>query len=337
MQRTGDSALFHFPYRIYAEEKLGNHTVISRDFQCRVHAPFFVNQQASPVTQDVPIHLWPGFAWDPGIHPKIRDADPIAPVEIRLQTPSGEAITYDGFRMDVWAPDARERMSPLVKRFTQWLRHLSAQPWISDVDRHNSATLKRFFPINNQGQAVGEASPFLSFRGASFVFVNDPMWRQALALGSIREVPVYSNLFFDAVNASAVNDYPRAVMNLSMALESCRDINFSRIHPAKSVPGRGPRLKSPFDHTDLLQHLTRDANEAFGRDFSAEYPQHWLDIEKLYHARHQVAHGKGAVYPSDNGLAVVDIKSFAAMQIAGAAALRWMETLSPTQIQPDSD
>jgi hypothetical protein len=119
-------------------------------------------------------------------------------------------------------------------------------------------------------------------------------------------------------------------MNLAMALESCRDLSFSRLHPARLAPGRGPRLRSPFHDTNLLRHISVDAQKVFGRDFSVEEPSHWPNLKKLYDVRHHVAHGKGAVFSTSDGLKIVDGASYMPMQLAAAEALTWMEALART-------
>jgi hypothetical protein len=229
----------------------------------------------------------------------------------------------------MWGPDAQDQISPFVLSFTRWLRRLSGQPWISDVDRHYPSILKRIFPIDVSGAAIEQVCPFAEMVTAQFRFVTDAMWQQAFELAAAgREVPIHSNLFFDAVNARAVADYARAVMNLAMALEACRNVNFSRLHPAKVVEGRGPRLRKPFNDAYFVRHVSKDAQKIFGRDFSIEKSEHWQPLKDLYGARQHVAHGQGPVFSTQQGLKSVDEHSYDAMQAAADVALNWMETLT---------
>ena len=331
LKHTGWSGIFHFPYRINAQEELFQHESVVGGFRYRIHPPFLLRRQASPLTGDVPPNLWPNFRW----HDSIPETGgkPIAPVEIRYENESGLAIWYDGLRVDIWGPDTQECLSPFVLSFMRWLRHLSGQPWISDVDWHSRSTLKRTFPIDNLGAATDQVYPLSEMVRTQFRFVTDAIWQQSFELAaSGQEVPVHSNLFFDAMNAAATNDYSRAIENFAMSLESCRDLNFSRLHPAKFVQGRGPRLEAPFNDNDLLKHLSRNAQTAFRRDFSTEQPQHWPHLQNLYVARHHVGHGKGPVFRTEAGLKTVNGESYLAMQSAAAAALNWMETLTTSSI-----
>jgi hypothetical protein len=323
MKATGWSGIVHFPYRINAREELREHETEGGGFRYRVHTPFLLRTQGSPITDEVPSNLWPDFQWHHSVHKRVRE-EPMAPINMRYNG----AKWYDGLRIDISGPATEERISPFVLSFMRWLRHLSHQPWIGDVDRHYPSILKRVFPIDDRGAAVNEVSPFAEIVGASFQCVTDAIWHQAFQLAaSGREVPVYVNLYFDGINASATHDYARAVMNLAMALESCRDINFARLWPAEDVEGRGPQLEAPFDDNNLLNHISKDAREAFNRDFSTEYPKHWPHIRNLYIARHHVAHGKRAVFPDDGGLKTVDGESFDKMRLATEQAISWMEAL----------
>jgi hypothetical protein len=216
------------------------------------------------------------------------------------------ALRYDGLRVDIWGPDATNRPRPFVQSGMRWLRFLSGQPWISDVDRHYTSTEKRAFPIDDSGAAVHEAIGLTQVRVTRFSMVTDQMWRDCFRHAATREVPVYCNLYYDAVNAAAIDDYPRAIMNLAMALESARDINFSKVHPAEFLAGRGYKLKAPFNSADLLKHVTVHAKAVFHRDFSEDHPEHWPHFKSLYVARQHVAHGKGAVVPANSTLHLVD-------------------------------
>lgn len=319
----GWSGIFALPYRIQAEEPLPELEYADQGIRYRVYAPFLVRADGTPLTADVPMHLWPRFTWHPSVPAQKRGG--AGPITAKY----GNAILYDGLRIDLWGPDVHERLMTCFQSFMRWLRYASGQPWISDVDRHFESTQKRVFPIDIDGAAVDEATPVLQMLAITTIrLVTADMWRSAFyAAVCQKEVPVYWNLFYDGVNARAVDDYSRAVMTLAMSLEICRDQNVSRIHPAKDVAGRGPKLKAPFNHTNLIDHLSVNLRDVYGRDFSTEEPTHWPHIRDLYKTRHHVAHGSGPVYPTDTDLKLVDSNTFSAWQLAVFAALLWLEKL----------
>jgi hypothetical protein len=237
---AGWSGIFHFPYRINAHEELRAHEARGAGFRYRVHVPFLLRRQGSPLTDDVPVNFWPDFSWHRSVPERMRGRRPTAPVEFRYNTPLGPAIWYDGVRVDIWGADAEQQLSPFVLSFIRWLRFLSCQPWIGDIDRHYQSSLKRRFEIDQDGAAMSQLYPVAEMVSAQFVFVTDTMWKQAFEQAvSGQEVPVYVNLHLEAVNAAATQDYSRAVMNLAMALESCRDQNFLA-NPSSNGFG-GPR------------------------------------------------------------------------------------------------
>jgi hypothetical protein len=332
MNPPGWSAIFHFPYRIYADGPLPKCDGSAGTVRYRVYPPFLVKKDGTPTTQDVPRDVWPEFKWHPRVPEHLRVDDPVAIPEFFRPTTNGFAQRFDGIRVDLVAPQGQDRLPPFIRSFMRWLRYLSGQPWISDVDRHETSTLKRLFAIDGNGAAIGEPGGFAELRPYRFRAVTPQMWRQAFDLAVVgREVPIYANLYFDGINAAAADDYGRAVMNLAMALESCRDFSFSQLYPAKVAAGRGPRLRSPFHDTNFLRHISVDAQKVLGRDFSVEEPSHWPHLKKLYDVRHHVAHGKGAVFSTSEGLKVVYGTSYMPMQLAAATAVTWMETLARTK------
>lgn len=218
----------------------------------------------------------------------------------------------------------------------RWLRVISGQPWISDVDHHFEHTLKRVFKIDFHGRATDQIHPVAQMRGFTAMrLVTNEMWKAAFEAAVYKgHVPVYWNLLFDAINAVPADDYARSVMTLAMALESCRDENFAKVHPSKTTPGKGPKLSPPFDHDDLLRHLSDDSSQVFKRSFATEMPQHWTHLKNLYIARHHVAHGKRAVFPEGDRLTVVAQKTYEPLRAAARAAIVWMEQLSGGVIHP---
>lgn len=326
----GYSGIFHFPFRIYAREELEGHCGSTADgSRFRVHPPFLVRKVGSPLTDDVPHDLWPDFRWHPAVPAAMR-GDPDPPPEFYYSLPGDQkVIWYDGLRFDFWGSDSVNKLSPFVLSAMRWLRWDSLQPWISDVDRYHGSTMKRSFPIDDNGAAVHEVSALDKLRGPPrFCCVTTAMWKSAFDRAAEGELSVFYNLFFDGVNAAAADDYQRAVMNLAMAIEGARDYFFSKIHPVRVRSGREARLKPPFNDTDLLRHLTSDARKLFGRDMSTERPDDWLNIQNLYQARGEVAHGKSAVYRTTTGPQAVTKENFFQLQASTWEAVRWIEDVT---------
>lgn len=327
---TGHTGIFHFPFRIYAGERLLDHTGATGGSRYRVHEPFLVRHTGAAITDDVPRHLWPNFHFHAEVPMEMRGEQAPAP-DLYYPTPAREnVIWYDGFRLDIWAPDAGESISPFAASALRWLRLLSLQPWISDVDRFYGSPKKRSFPIDDNGAALHETPGLVRLRPANIFPVTNQEWRHAFEKAAISEVPVFYNLYFDAINAAAIDDFARAIMGLTTALEGARDYYFSQIHPAKIVSDRGPRLAAPFNNTKLLRHLSADSKKRFSRDLSLERPNDWPHMVNIYTARGHVAHGKKAVYSSGTRLEAVTWENFLPLQKAAWSALQWMEDVART-------
>ncbi len=321
---TGYSGIFAFAFRIHAEEELRQHEIAAGEHRYRVFEPFLVREKGIFLMDEIPIHLWPRFRWNDCVPLEMR-GEQVPPPEMRYSGPTGPCRWYDGLRVDVWGPDAIECVEPFVSSFMGWLQHISGQPWIGSVDQHHRSEMQRLFAIDADGAATepvgGQAKMVVMPR---FKLVTDEMWRTAFAYASLYEPPVYSSLFFAALNAAAIGDYRRAVMNLAMALETCRDVTFGRLHSRAPANEDEPSLAPPFEGTDLLNHVSKNAYDVFGHNFKTEQPEHWANLRKLYITRHHVAHGRPAMFKESGTWVRVDMKIFESMELAARALLQWM-------------
>ncbi len=237
---------------------------------------------------------------------------------------------YDALRIDVWGPDAESELVAFAKRLLAWLRHLSAQPWIGAIDSHTDYTLKHHFGIDRHGDAI--ESPFavahVTTPEAATTSITSAIWTDAFtrACGGA-EVPLYWGLFYDAQNSHARDDLRGAVLSMALALEVARDINFQRFTASEFVEGIGLVLKAPFDDTDLLKHLSSRLKKIYGRDLRVERPVIWKRVREIYIARHHVAHGREAVYPTGAGLRKLTPEVYREWPPAVRSALLWIENL----------
>jgi hypothetical protein len=326
-QVAGHSGIFAFAFRIHAEEELLEHETAAGGFRYRVYQPFLVREKGSFLTDEIPMNLWPRFTWHDSVPAKMRGGQAPAP-ELRYSGPHGPCRWYDGLRVDIWGPNTTERVEPFVSSFMRWLRHVSGQPWIGDVDHHHLSEMQRLFAIDTSGaakeQAGGHAKAVINPRVS---LVRDQMWQSAFIYASLYEPPIHSSLFFDALNVAATGDYPRAIMNLAMSLEACRDFTFGRLHSTVPSGDEGLRLATPFEGTDFLKHISKNAGEVFGRNFQVDESQHWEGLRTLYVTRHHVAHGRPAMFRESGKWVHVDLKRFEQMELAARAVLRWMGDL----------
>jgi hypothetical protein len=195
MTPPGWSGIFHFPYRVYADGPLPKCEPEHGAIRYRVYPPFLVKKDGTPTTQDVPRDLWPEFKWHSGVSEQLHAADPVAIPEFFHPIASGFTQRFDGVRVDIIAPQGQNRLSPFIRLFMRWLQYLSGQPWISDVDRHETSTLKRLFAIDGNGAAIGEPGGFAELRPYHFRAVTPQMWREAFDLAVAgRDVPIHANL-----------------------------------------------------------------------------------------------------------------------------------------------
>jgi hypothetical protein len=324
-KKTGYASIFSFPYYLLASEPLPRLDGAHRGRRYRIHEPFLMRPNGSPLSQSVPLGRWPNFRWSPAL-PAHKRTPPAQGLGGRIGAP----YFYDGLRIDCWGSRAETEVNLLVRRFLFWLRRLSFQPWIGDIDRFFEDVEKHGVHINDGGDAVD--SPYSKVRahipeGIEAITVH--RWSSAFTAALTCEtIRPYWNTFFDGINATAREDYASAVLGIVIALEGARDWNLSRLVGHQLLGDTGFRLDPPFDHTDLLKHLSRDTRARLGRDFSTERPQEWGHLRNAYIARHHVAHGKGPLFPTPNGLVKVSEETFRPWPHAVRTAVQWLEALS---------
>jgi len=321
---SGWSGIFSFPFRILAATDLPQLDRMHRGRRFRIHKPFLLRPNGAPLTQSVPFRRWPNFQWCYALPPAKR-IEPPQGLGVSLNAP----VLYDGLRADCWGKGAENSLDDFVENFLLWLRRLSGQPWLGDVDRFFERSQKHQFAIDDSGAATDTPYSIAKAHVTGDVrLVTVADWRTAFDRTICQEsVPAYWNTYYDGLNATARNDYPGAIMAMAMAIESARDMNLSRFVPHKFIPNVGFRLGPPFTHTNLLDHLSCNLRDHNGRDLSVERPDLWEHLKHLYIARHHVAHGKGAVFNENGQLRKVTEESFRPWPASVRVAIEWLESL----------
>src|SRR5438105_2962530 len=112
---SGYSGIFAFPFRVNAKESLSDFVIERATHKYRVHVPFLMRKDGSPVTNDVPARFWSDFRWHPSVSSEKRKF--MGPIGLSFGGPM-----YDGVRIDVWGPEAQSHLVPLFRRAMRWLR-----------------------------------------------------------------------------------------------------------------------------------------------------------------------------------------------------------------------
>ena len=170
----------------------------------------------------------------------------------------------------------------IARKFIAFVRDWTRQWWVGRGREHTEDRLRHTFLTDSRGVRV---SPLTSRHTAfSLLGIERPL--DAKKFQSVCQFleggsPVWQSwqTFYDAVYHYASGDLSRAVLAAGSAVELERD----RIAQRARVRFRG---------TALLRHIDVDSKRMFGRSFKEESRAEFKHVERLWLARHDVAHGK---------------------------------------------
>lgn len=321
----GLSAIYSFPFRVHGNAGLLGVEHKHTDDGSRYRVALFHNTPSDkPLRLCPPIQTWPNFAWSSA-----------APASEQILPPSDLCIrfyedVYDAMRVDVWALDPDKAVQRFSHGLVAWLRHLTMQSWIGDVESQSETSLKFSFSIDATGGAL--KSPFTNMGFTTPNELSRPASIEILAEACRRaaagdEVPAHWALWLDAQNYRSRGQVVPGTIAFALSLEVARNTLFPRFAKTESKPGLGAVLRPPFDGTDLLRHLSTALDTAIGRSFQRELPEHWDDVKALYTARHHAAHGRSPLYRRPAGLHRVADEDLHTWTTAVRGTLQWMESL----------
>lgn len=324
---SGLSRIFSFPFRIYGAPFLPALSGIAADrqHQVRIYPPFLVRVAGMPLSPDVPFDRWPGFQWSS----TAPEHERIPPPQIAPRPGLGPRV-YDSLRVDFWGPDAHNFGLRFEPMFLSWLRLLTGQEWIGEYEPHTDTHVKYEFAIDSEGSASG--APYGLGRAitpsAHMRPLAEDIWRSAFANSLQNEPPpVYWMLWQDAAVHRAADHIREACLALTLSLEVARDSLFPKFASTRNRPGVGAVLTSPFDGTDLLEHLAGALQKVHNRNLKVEEPATWGEIKQLYVARHHVAHGREPIVRDSEKSRLAEDADLIRWMQAVRRTLLWMETL----------
>lgn len=316
----GRSGIFNFPFRIYTKGALTPVEMSSTSHRYRVT---FIENNASTKRREVPVEVWPNFKSHPSFLTPVSNQSPVID------------LTYDNeyysqLRLDVWGPKSEEEVSAFCTKLLDILRVYSDQYWINSYEWNFSTTsMSASFPIDESGLCLEYPRFGQRIMGhAGFKPITNELLADALQ-NAVAGAEVQSCwiFYFDAMNTMVKEQLDQAVMLLVLSLELGRNIAFRKFVAIKKETLSGVTFESPFDDTDLIKNLGVNLKKATGISLEEQLPEDWECINKMYVARHQVAHGKKAAFLEGGKMRLVDTGIFLRWARAARNTLIWLYNL----------
>lgn len=282
----GITGLFTFPFRFYCLEEIEDYEFCNQVLKFKVHRPFVINSNISPLTIDIPFAKWPNFSWAPGVNNKNKLAPVTGGFTSFPKSVNNEDTSYyyDSIRIDLWTSNNIEvEFYDRTKLFLDWLRYLSGQPWINEIETHHSNPLKHRYFIDKNGNCIEPPRLVTFTTRADIALITNNMWRKAIentVLGKI--VQPYWNVYFDAQIKYSQGDYWQAILLSMLSVDISRNIIFGELFSDKEFA----------NETNLVHLFGKFLEKKINRNLEKEDSQLWLRFIDLFFTRHNLAHGK---------------------------------------------
>jgi hypothetical protein len=152
------------------------------------------------------------------------------------------------------------------------------------------------------------------------------LWARALALTeSATDPPLPKQLLLDARYFVACSDRRRFVLDAAAACEVAKEMAVERVWQTKN---KGPYRRSKvLSRYDLPKHVDESLRVICGRSLLDEQPNVFADIERLWDARGNVAHGEGAYYRTTGVRVEIDDPKALEILASAEACVRWLDSL----------
>lgn len=352
MSKVGYTYIYTLPYWIFTEDD-DKWEVIGIDYNnyvYRVYRPYrhdklpFLNTPTEIHTKQIPgFESAQNTTFDPSFYglPTIGD-----PLKKQLIYPGHEnkldpkLLPKDSIRIDV-LPKTGEMFQPVeadrfINNLMELVRWKTKQWWITRSS-HGICRVGAFpFPIDRNSVPVKDkVRPFKPFTAIPLygdeANLSDSIWKECLASACLdnEQVPVYEMLLLEARYFLASGDIRQATLEASSAVDICKEIIFQRLwcanNPGKSY-GDSKRNKL-LRNWDYPRHLDVKFSNHFRRSYRQENPQEWSEINYLYEARNNIAHGGPNQYGQPP--VVVNEKVCRGFVMASTHCMGWLLELLP--------
>jgi hypothetical protein len=360
MLETSEAFVFTYPFWIYINHKDPPRPIHMNidGRKVRFYPPFrnapptFVNQSRLEDPKKVPFlpGKQPDYATFLIVPPpvfifKVKDTGEVNESELAgfsegpFQGPSPlpeDAFPKDGMRLDITATDHTTTTGiayEVSSRLMQLLRWRSGQWWISRSMAGITQIGPLQFSVNSDGgyrRKPQLPTPIVAARTPSGheQSVNHAIWTQSITdLVDGTEVPVHELLMADARYFFSIGDLRQAVLEADGACEYLKEITFDKLWSARN-PGRTydkAKREDLLRNWDLPRHLDEKFQNHFRRSYKGEHPTEWNEINNLWSARNNVAHGA----PTEFGDPPVKVDEAIMQRFMDAAThcTRWLMSL----------
>jgi hypothetical protein len=236
----------------------------------------------------------------------------------------------DSLRIDTFAsPETQEPNETLIAlKLLQHLRIRSSQWWITHSSDALQSYGRNFFKASDDGRTLGGINPITNFRTVQGfeVAITNSIWKESINDTASSNFPSTADTsLLDSYWYFAKEDFRRLVIEAASACEIEKDIAIERAwKKARAEPYRRGKALNGYD---LPVHISQSLKELSGRSYAEEFRDKFGNIEDLWDARGNVAHGKPASFRRDGKTRNIDAETASAFLGAAQHCVRWLRTI----------
>ncbi len=350
-EQYGRAWLFSFPFWLVIDgnEKLQNKEVSIGKHSFRFYPPFRsgdANFLPMPHIRPMNIPFLPGteIKFKKGYTGKRVSALPMLArnenkeVAVRLFIKEDlKILPSDQLHMDSMRIDLIEKIGEIeevrpndfILKFLSILRVLSNQWWITrSVDRY-LGYIRQFFTIDRIGRLSSELEGLISCHTAygNEKLISSEIWMDALNQLENGCSPNQIDLYMlDVLYYGAINDIERGLLNCSMALELVLEETYERLWKKNSSANfkRGRVMQGD----GIPEHLSTDLERFYSRSYKNERSDNFFQIENMWLARGNVAHGGQAEFYRDGEHTIVDKEQLTKYYYVIESCIKWLRAIN---------
>lgn len=291
MAVLGRACIFLFPFGVHrTSEPIPPRVIGYEGLTLRIYAPF----ANSPVHVQAPTLDYSRIPTPPGIELPVETL-----LQIRVDARPGWNVPFeiaDAMRVDIYGDQEEEALRKSAKeavgRFLRLCRVWTRQWWILRGPSESREPFRNVFAVNGDGRASGpqvsEILHIAPWLGTERLLGEAEFEVICAALHADADPSFACMTLFDAASAASLGDRQRAILDAAIACEALFSEQAYALRAGNQVDSRVVRnvLNQAFD-----RRLCGGSRQLFGRAIVDDDAAGWAALQRLWIARHALAHG----------------------------------------------
>lgn len=239
------------------------------------------------------------------------------------------AFPMDSMRIDMLSINRDEKViRETFREFINYIRFRTRQWWIGRSMDFIMGFIRNSAPFTESDTLIEPSQCMLqvSTINGDELPVNGDLWLAVIKdMVNKTEVPAFHYMILDAYYYAYTDDIKSAIINAATACEQAKDLTFERLWKLKGNDNfkRGKVLRN----YDLPDHISQDLEAFGGYSYSKSFPDEFNQIEDLWNARGNIAHGGPNMFWRDRKQIYIDRQLGIQLVKASDHCIKWLQSI----------